>query len=409
MPGITDARQGDRTSPVAAAPVPRRLRVLMGVPAPGAVAGGPALHLPMLVGDLRQRGDGEVVTMPYGRWSEGGALPLKVWHQVIDVARSPSRLRRAAPDLVHLSTALDRKTLLRDIVFVLLTRAMSRRVFLKWHGSQTELLAGGGHGWRPRARCLLRSVDALGVLNQQELEEVEQCTGAPGCFVVKNALDPARSVARTGLHAQFGIRRGAPLLLFIGRLIASKGLEDFLRALPPVVARFGAHLLVVGDGPSRGPAQRLAAALGVGACVHFLGAVSEDEAVRFYNGADVFVFPSFHPEGFPMALLQSVVAGLGIVSTPLSAAVEHRRGPDNCLFVQPKSPETVAAALERLLADDTLLRRMRENNRSLSARFERTAVAAEFSQIYRDVTQGARPPTCAVSHAAARGAARRAA
>ena len=47
----------------------RPRRVLMGVPSPRATGGGPALHLPMLVADLRDAG-AEVVTFSYGRWAE---------------------------------------------------------------------------------------------------------------------------------------------------------------------------------------------------------------------------------------------------------------------------------------------------------------------------------------------------
>ena len=86
-------------------------RVLMGVPAPGATGGGPALHLPMLVEDLR-RARFDVVTFPYGRWEEGEPLLLKMWHQLVDLARYPWLLRRAAPDLVHLNSAFDRRAVM---------------------------------------------------------------------------------------------------------------------------------------------------------------------------------------------------------------------------------------------------------------------------------------------------------
>ena len=69
-------------------------RVLMGVPAPGATGGGPALHLPMLVEDLRAAGH-TVTTFPYGRWSEGEGLATKMTHQLFDLlGRASARRRR---------------------------------------------------------------------------------------------------------------------------------------------------------------------------------------------------------------------------------------------------------------------------------------------------------------------------
>jgi glycosyltransferase involved in cell wall biosynthesis len=351
----------------------------------------------MLVEDLRRRGDVEVVTMPYGRWQEAEPLPVKVWHQLVDGMRYPRRVRAADPDLVHLNTALDRKALIRDVTFVFLTRSLGKRVFLKWHGSETELLRSGAPWWRALGRLLLRSVDALGLLSTREAEEVRALGWAPRCFVVKNCIDASRYRERIDLHAELGLPRGAPLLLFISRLIPTKGLEDTVRALPSVAARHGAHLLVVGDGPSRRPAEELVCRLGLQAHVHFVGAKAESEAPRYYNGSDILVFPSYHAEGFPMVVFQSVVAGMGIVTTRLRAALDHLREPDHCLFVEPHAPEEVARALDRLLGDPGLLERMRAQNRELAQRFDRPVVAAEFSRVYREIVSGAPAAAAAVA------------
>ncbi len=368
--------------------VRRRLRVLMGVPAPGATSGGPALHLPMLVEDLRQRDDVELVTMPYGRWQEDEPLPLKIWHQVQDVARYPARVRAARPDLVHLNTSLDRRALVRDLTFALLTRRLGPRIFLKWHGWETDLLHRGAPWWRALGKLLLRSVDAVGTLSTLEAEEFRRLPQAPRCFVVKNSIEPARYSQRVDLHAKLGLPGGTPLVLFISRLIFGKGLEDLVGGFPEVVARRGAHLLVVGDGQRRRAAEEQVRMLRLQESVHFFGALREAEALPFYNGADVLVFPSTLREGFPMVLFQAVAAGLGVVTTRLRSAVEYLSEPDHCLFVEPNAPAAIACALDRLLGDRELLERMRANNRTLARRFERKAVAAEFERVYRKIVEG---------------------
>ena len=366
----------------------RPLRVLMGVPAPGATAGGTALLLPMLVEDLRQSRDLELFHMPYGRWEEGEPLPLKIWHQIVDVARYPGRLRAADPDLVHLNTCLDRRALLRDTTFVALSRLLGRRVFLEWHGSETALLHSGALPWRALGRLLLRSVQALGTLSTPEADEVQHLRHAPPCFVVKNPIDPARYGERFDLHGQLGIERPAPLVLFISRLIPGKGLEEVIGAFPRLVERHGAHLLVVGDGPVRAAATALARSLHLESSVHFHGAVPEVETLRFYNGADVLAFPSRLTEGLPMVLLQAIAAGLGLVTTRLRAAVEYLREPEHCLFVDPQDSTAIGAALDRLLSDREELARMQAANRALARRFDRKTVAAEFGRVYREIVDG---------------------
>jgi glycosyltransferase involved in cell wall biosynthesis len=393
---MTHAPVQDRSS-ASETKVRRRLRILMGIPAPGATGGGPALHLPMLVEDLRQRDEVEIATMPYGRWQEGEPLAKKIWHQVVDVIRYPARVRAANPDLVHLNTCLDRRALIRDTTFAWMTHLLGRRIFLKWHGSETHLLRSASPLWRMLSRRVLTRIDGLGVLSTREAEEVRSLSGAPRCFVVKNSIDRARYAERADLRAQLGLSRSAPLVLFISRLIAGKGLEDAILAMPHVAGRYGAHLLVVGDGPRRGVAEELARARGVLGAVRFVGSVRESEAVHFYNGADILVFPSSLTEGFPMVLFQSVAAGLGVVTTKLRAALDYLHEPDHCLFVSPHAPEEIAGALDRLLGDPELLKRMRANNRELALQFDRKVVAAEFCNVYREIVDGAQVAKAAVA------------
>jgi glycosyltransferase involved in cell wall biosynthesis len=373
---------GVRPAPASAAgPQRGSARILIGMPAPGATAGGPALHLPMLVEDLRARGH-EVVAFGYGRWAEGESLPLKMWHQALDLARYPRLLARVRPDLVHLNTAFDRKAIARDLGFALATRRTRTPLLLKWHGSETDLLATRSPIWRPAVETLLRSVSAVAVLSSEEAAALGRHRHAPVCEVVCNGLDLARYADRAPVRERLGVPPMVPLLLFIGRLLPAKGLLDVVQALPEIAGRYGAHLVVVGDGPVRSEADDRVRALGLADRVRFTGRVSEDEAADYYCGCDVLVFPTYHAEGFPMTVFQSMAAGLGIVTTRQRASADHLREPENCLFVPPRDPGALVLALDRLLGDADLLARMRRANREGARRFDRRAVAAAFSRLY---------------------------
>ncbi|MFQ5599022.1 MAG: glycosyltransferase family 4 protein [Candidatus Krumholzibacteriia bacterium] len=380
----------------------RRVRVLMGVPAPRATEGGIALTVPLLVEDLRRAGHVDLETVSYGRWADGERRPIKVWHQVVDLLRYPSRVRRTDPDVVHLNTSLDRRALLRDIPFTLVTRLLGRPLLIQWHGSETHLLSSRMPIWRLLTQLLVRFVTALGVFSKQEESEIHHSRSAARCFVVKNAIDLRRYARNRALHSQLGIEAGAPLILFIGRLIPGKGLADVVRAMPQIASRFRAHLVVVGDGPMRARARRLVRELGLEQSVHFTGQIRESETLHFYCGCDVLVFPSTLTEGLPMALLQALAAGLGIVTTRLRAAVDYLREPENCLFVEGRDPQGVARALSRLLGEARLLERMRRHNLELARRFDRQAVAQEFTRIYRELANG----SPAAAHGALHGSAR---
>lgn len=85
-------------------------------------------------------------------------------------------------------------------------------------------------------------------------------------------------------------------LLFVGRVIRTKGLRDAIRALEGL-SDLPLVLDVVGDGFDRPECQRLALRLGLGQRVRFHGALPRAAVDRFYERADVFVFPSYREPG----------------------------------------------------------------------------------------------------------------
>ena len=363
--------------------------VLMGVPAPGATGGGPALHLPMLVEDLRARGV-RVHTFAYGRWAEDEAPWRKVGHQIADLVRFPARLRRTQPDIVQLNSALDRRALVRDTAFALIARAHGVPVLVKWHGGFVELLETRSPLWRALGALFFRLTTGIAMLSTEERDAVRKRYPQLPCFVVCNGLDLGRYVPRIDPRSHLGVPAGAPLLLFISRLIPTKGLMDVIEAMPRIVRESGAHLVVVGDGPVAAPAKERVRAVGLDEHVHFIGTVSETKALDYYRGCDLLLFPTSHPEGFPMAVFQSLAAGMGIVATPVRAIADHLREPDNVSFVPPRDPEALGRAVLRLLDQPEALTRMRVANLGLAKRFDRSQVAAHFETIYTQLSPSSR-------------------
>lgn len=92
------------------------------------------------------------------------------------------------------------------------------------------------------------------------------------------------------------LRTSGVKLLFVGRVIRTKGVRDAVRALgllPPGIA----SLDVVGDGYDRTTCQQLAADIGVQDSVHFHGRLPHKSVLDFYSRADIFVFPSYREAG----------------------------------------------------------------------------------------------------------------
>ncbi len=172
---------------------------------------------------------------------------------------------------------------------------------------------------------------------------------AAGVIAVSNALagEAGKLGARrvrvipNGVELPAGDWREAspPEVLFVGRLSPEKGIDELLAATA------GLELIVAGDGPlrSRVPQAR--------------GFVSASELESLYRRAAVVACPS-RREGFGMVCAEAMAYGKPVVASAVGGLldlVEHER---TGLLVPPRDPRAIRAALDRLLADGELRRRL---------------------------------------------------
>ena len=149
-------------------------------------------------------------------------------------------------------------------------------------------------------------------------------------------------------------------LLYVGRIIPTKGLRYAIRALSRAKALSVAELIVIGEGDDLTACRDEVNRLGLHDHVHLLGWKSRQEVEDFYCAADVFLFPSFRePTGG--VLLEAMMHGLPCITCAYG-------GPDymvddSCgIKVVPASADTyvdnISAAIDRLVFDTDLRMKM---------------------------------------------------
>jgi glycosyltransferase involved in cell wall biosynthesis len=134
-------------------------------------------------------------------------------------------------------------------------------------------------------------------------------------------------------------------VLFVGRLSSEKGIEELLAAAD------GLDLVVAGDGPLR---ERVPQALGF---------VPPDELARLYERAAVVVCPS-RRDGFPVACAEAMAHARPVVATAVGGLPDMVVDGETGLLVPPRDPQALRAAIDRLLADSELRRRLGQNART---------------------------------------------
>ncbi len=161
-----------------------------------------------------------------------------------------------------------------------------------------------------------------------------------------------------------GSNAGAPvILLSIGRAVEKKGYDDLLDALAAMPPVLNWQLRHIGGGALQQRLRARAEELGLARHILWLGPQPQEEVIRQYREADVFVLASRiaadgDRDGLPNVLMEAQSQDLACLSTRVAAIPELIIEEETGLLVAPGNPPELAAALQRLIVDPGLRQRL---------------------------------------------------
>jgi len=179
-------------------------------------------------------------------------------------------------------------------------------------------------------------------------------------------------------------------VLFVGRLIKRKGVDDLLHAFKLVIEKIpDAELVIVGDGPEKTMLLNMAKALGVHDRVRFTGTLTGKKLYSKYQGCDVFVMPSKRidddVEGFGMVFLEAGLfkkPSVGTWSGGIPEAVIHE---ETGILVPEEDINALAKVLTLLLINRDLSEKLGKNAyRRVMKEFTWEKVTSELVKMYQD-------------------------
>lgn len=175
-----------------------------------------------------------------------------------------------------------------------------------------------------------------------------------------NGVDMARfrpdPEARAQIRRLLNIGEKDFSVLFLGRLTVDKGVLDLARAFARLApARPGAHLVLVGPDEDRlrGVVEEFCA--GCRGRLHVADLTDAPE--RFLAAADVLCLPS-HREGFGNVIIEAGSIGIPVVASRIYGITDATAENETALLHEPGDAGAIAAALERLMADGELCRKL---------------------------------------------------
>jgi glycosyltransferase involved in cell wall biosynthesis len=143
-------------------------------------------------------------------------------------------------------------------------------------------------------------------------------------------------------------RSEGELILYVGNLIASKGVLDLMAAFVPLAAaRPRVRLAVIGGGEAAETMKSQAAAAGIADRLVMLGRMKSPEVADWMRTADIFCLPS-HSEGCPNVLVEALACGRPIVATNVGG-IPELVNPQSGILVPPHDPAGLRQALEEAL------------------------------------------------------------
>lgn len=237
----------------------------------------------------------------------------------------------------------------------------------------------------PAEYLLARATDRLITVNEEDyrralhfpLREGGRTVRIPGVGLsLEKFADPGRR--RAQLRAAYGIPEGCFYLLTAGELNRNKNQQVLIRAVA-MLKKKQVRLGICGSGPLCGELEALTKRLGVSGQISFLGYRSDLQGLC--AAADAFVFPSIR-EGFALAPLEALAAGLPLITSQRRDSREYIRHGKNGLICRKNTPREYAAAISLLIRNPKLCRRLSDAGRRTAERYALPETARIMEQVY---------------------------
>ena len=260
-------------------------------------------------------------------------------------------------------------------------------------------------------RKLLELLDNIIAANPDERAEMvwqlgannaHICTIPPGVDLdLFSPVDAEQARTRLGLPAN-------PLILFVGRVDAMKGIDTLLEgfallhrrdwgALPPQLVFVGGTMIHDVDGERLGldlrPVAARAVDLGIRQHVLFRGSAPQAQLPDYYAAASVAAVPSRY-ESFGLVAVEAMACGLPVVASRAGGLKFTVEEEVSGLLVPPSDPPALATALARVLDDRDLRSSLQVGARQAAVRFSWQSIGPAMLHVYERLADGERENLC---------------
>lgn len=239
--------------------------------------------------------------------------------------------------------------------------------------------------WAERAG--LSACDRIIAVSKEDKKDIMDCYGIENnrVEVIPNGIDIEKYKRREDFSVleKYGVKK--PYVLFLGRLSRQKGVFETVRASDSFPKNVKL-VLVTSRADEKGIENELAKEVYKRENIIWINKMlTEDEAVALYSSAEVFTSPSIY-EPFGIVNLEAMACGTPVVSTKVGGIKDVVSDGKTGILVNPRNPEEVAEAVNKLLADKELAKNMGEKGRRrVEKEFSWERIAERTLALYKSI------------------------
>jgi glycosyltransferase involved in cell wall biosynthesis len=301
------------------------------------------------------------------------SVPLFFPHRFLRVCE------KEKPDIIHLHN----RFFLSFASVAVWKRFLNKPLFLTLHNAKTvgiseEIDRAGQLFDSLIGNRVMECADRI-IANSKWTLEVTVPKGYPRerTEIIFNGVDTKKfRPVKTDLKSEFDCEF---LSTTVCRLIPQKGVEYLIRAIDKIEDGFKA--VIIGRGPELEKLQELASKLKVRERVIFVAPfIPLKKLIEYYSACDFFILPSLW-EPFGIVLVEAMACGSPVISTRVGGIPEVVS--DSGLLVEPRDPERIAEAVNKLIDDEKLRKKLSRKARKRAEKvFDFDIIAKRVEESY---------------------------
>lgn len=260
--------------------------------------------------------------------------------------------------LIHFNVALERRSILRDFPLIFFSRLLGKRQVIHLHGGELLHKEKPGKWIEKLLQFFFSGKEPKIVLSSVENELIVSKYHAKNVFELPNCVDLKEAEL---FDRQFPVKPPVRIL-YMGRIVKSKGIDYIIQALDILRKKAIPYkFIMAGSGPDETEYCKLLSEIPED-CFEFKGLVSGKVKTGLLKQCDIFLLPSLY-EGLPISLLEAMSFGLVPVVTDVGSINTVVKNGETGIIVEMRSSVQIADAVESLVRNDHLFKRISNNSR----------------------------------------------